>query len=133
METQIELRNPINSWDPRFVLELAIGVDSLEDILDRYGIPPDRYSSLVELPAFRRELAATIRDVRENGATFKAKARVQAESYLEIVDELVYSEEVPAGVRLDAIKSLVKWGGLEPKEEKDAGLGGQSVNIQINF
>lgn len=122
-----------NFWDPRLILDLAIGIDSTEDILSRYGLSRKEFDSLLNSPSFKRELSATIKETRERGVTFTAKARVQAESYLEILDDLIYDVSVPHGVRLDAIKSTVKWAGLEPDNAKEDKSVGTSVNIQINF
>ena len=123
-----------NRWDPRLILDLALGVEDLDTVLPRYNLTPDDYETLAHSPIFRRELALTIRDVRENGLPFKAKARVQAEAYLEVLDELVYSDGTPASTRLEAIKSTVAWGGLIPKESKEeTGATGSTINVQINF
>lgn len=124
---------PTNIWDPRLILDLAIGIDDLEVVLRNYNLSEKEFEALTALPAFKRELADTMRDVRDKGVTFTAKARVQAESYLETLDDLIYNVATPAGVKLDAIKSVVKWGALEPQENKDSAGVGQSVNIQINF
>lgn len=57
-----------------------------------------------------------------------------AESYLEQVNEMVENRELGATIRLDAIKSVVKWGGLEPQTSKDANQSPQpQFNIQINL
>lgn len=125
---------PTNPWDPRFVLDLALAVDELPDILSRYDISEDEFKMLSDTPLFRRELAVAMREVRENGVSFACKARVQAESYLEVMDELVYDAATPANVRLETIRSAVKWARLEPKEDKAEGAGtGAVVNVQINF
>ena len=127
-------REAVNRWDPRLILDLALGVEDLDTVLPRYNLTPDDYETLAHSPIFRRELALTIRDVRENGLPFKAKARVQAEAYLEVLDELVYSDGTPASTRLEAIKSTVAWGGLIPKESKEeTGATGSTINVQINF
>lgn len=123
-----------NLWDPRLVLDLAVGVDSLEDILIRYDLSEREFELLNQVQAFRRELALTIRDVRENGVPFTSKARVQAESYLEVVDNMVLDSETPASVRLDAIKSIVKWGKLEPKDDKASDTtNATQINVNISF
>ena len=123
-----------NAWDPRMILDLAIGVDGLEEILERYDIAPAEYEILSKVPTFRRELAMTMRDVRENGVPFAAKAKVLAESYLTDIDEMISDSATPASTRLNAIQSVVRWGKLEPKKEtNDAGNQGQAINIQINF
>ena len=127
-------REAVNRWDPRLILDLALGVEDLDTVLPRYNLTPDDYETLAHSPIFRRELALTIRDVRENGLPFKAKARVQAEAYLEVLDALVYSDGTPASTRLEAIKSTVAWGGLIPKESKEeTGATGSTINVQINF
>ncbi|MDD3092308.1 MAG: hypothetical protein PHG80_11840 [Methanoregulaceae archaeon] len=125
---------PTNQWDPRFLLDLAVGVDALPDILDRYGFTEDSFDTLSRSRIFRKELAQTIRDVRENGVSFTQKARIQAESYLEVIDQLVYDFNTPASTRLESIRSMVKWGRLEPKEDKEgAGTNAQQININISF
>jgi len=127
-------RDAVNRWDPRLILDLALGVEDLNTVLDRYGLAQDDYETLAHSPIFRKELALTIRDVRENGLPFKAKARVQAEAYLEVLDELVYSDGTPASTRLEAIKSTVAWGGLIPKESKeDSQTNATQINVSINF
>lgn len=127
-------KESINKWDPRLILDLAIGVDGLNEILPRYGLSEREFNILSETSSFRRELALTMREVRENGIPFYSKAKVQAESYLEIIDDLVYNPETPASVRLEAIRSTVKWGKLEPtKEVKDDALNATQINVNINF
>ena len=127
-------REAVNRWDPRLILDLALGVEDLDSVLPRYSLTTDDYEPLAHSPIFRRELALTIRDVRENGLPFKAKARVQAEAYLEVLDELVYSDGTPASTRLEAIKSTVAWGGLIPKESKeDSQTNATQINVSINF
>lgn len=122
-----------NPWDPRLVMDLAIGVDGLDDILLRYGLTQEDYDALTTVPTFRRELSTTLRELRENGVTFIKKAKIQAESYLVDLDDMVQDKNVPAATRLDAIKSIVKWGGLEPKDTKTEQAQGVTVNLQINY
>lgn len=127
-------RASVNQWDPRLIIDLAVGVDALPEILDRYDLSLDEFNALSQTQVFRRELALVIRDVRENGLSFTQKARVQAESYLEVMDQLVYDVATPASTRLEAIRSMVKYGKLEPKEDKEGGgTNAQQINIQISF
>lgn len=123
-----------NPWDPRLILDLAIGVDQIHDILPRYNLTEEEFNKLSEVPHFRQELALAMRDTRENGITFARKAKVQAESYLEVLDNLVYSDFTPANVRLEAIRSTVLWGGLVPKDDKNGNsTNANQINISINF
>ena len=123
-----------NKWDPRLLLDLVIAVDHLDDILERYGLSHEEYSILSSNVVFRRELASIMRDVRENGASFRAKARIQAESYLPVVDDMIWDREIAPSTRLDAVKSVVRWGDLEPKEKKEQTQQTQpQINVQILF
>lgn len=123
-----------NKWDPRLLLDLVIAVDTLEVILDRYGLSREEYNILSSNLVFRRELAATMRDIRENGASFRAKARIQAESYLPVVDEMVWDIDIAPSTKLDAIKSIVRWGDLEPKDKKEqVQQTAPQINVQILF
>lgn len=125
--------NPTNPWDPRLILDLAIGVDGIEDILTRYDLTEAEFEALASTPLFRRELSLAIRDARENGAPFANKARVQAESYLPVIDTMVVDPTTPASVRLEAIRSIVKWGKLEVDKAAEKASDKVQVNVQINF
>jgi len=122
-----------NQWDPRFLLDLAVGVDALPDILDRYGFTEESFDTLSRSAIFRKELAETIRDVRENGISFTQKARIQAESYLEVIDQLVYDFNTPASTRLESIRSMVKWARLEAQAGEQDGVNATQININISF
>ena len=123
-----------NKWDPRLLLDLVIAVDTLDEILLRYGLSHEEYNILTSNLVFRRELAATMRDIRENGASFRSKARIQAESYLPVIDDMIWSPDVAPGTRLSAIQSVVRWGDLEPKEKKEQAQQVQpQINVQILF
>ena len=124
-----------NRWDPRLIVDLALAIDALPDILSRYQVTEKEYEVLSTVPAFRQELALVIRDIRENGLGFVAKAKVQAEAYLGVVDAMVYDQTVAPSTRLDAIKSVVTWGRLLPKEDKTQGpqTSAQQINVNISF
>lgn len=122
-----------NRWDPRLILDLAFAIDPLEEILPRYGLSHAEFEILSKTGPFRRELAVVSREVRENGLTFQRKAQFQAESYLEILDDLVYDDAVAANTRLEAIRSTVAWANLVPKEKKDDTVNATQVNVNISF
>jgi len=133
LQTLSPARHGVNQWDPRFILDLAIGIDSMPEILDRYSITPAEFDALSQTQVFRKELALAIRDARENGLSFAQKAKVQAESYLEVMDQLVYDVSTPASTRLETIRSMVKWGRLEVVEKEGGGTNAQQINISISF
>jgi hypothetical protein len=108
-------------------------VDALPEILARYEMADPDFYRLSELPLFRRELALAIREVRAEGVSFAAKAKVQAEEYLVVLDGMVHDRETPASTRLEAIKSAVKWGRLEPKEDKVDTTNATQVVVNISL
>ena len=127
-------RSGPNPWPPKLIFDLALGQYTQEEILESHGLTERQFDRMMDMPVFRQELAAQIREQRENGASYAAKAKVQAETYLLDIDDIVRDREVAAGVRLEAIKYTTKVAGLEPKETKgDNGATATSVNLQINF
>jgi hypothetical protein len=116
-------------WPPKLAMDLALG-DTHDHVIEVYGLTADQLDSILHNPAFRREVAKHEREIRENGVSFKQKARVQAEEYLIEIHNLINDPLVPPSVKLDAIKSVTKWAGLEPAPEK---AQTQNVtNVQVN-
>jgi UDP-N-acetyl-D-mannosaminuronate dehydrogenase len=120
------------AWPATLVTDLALGLDPLDDILLRHNVPQHRWDVLASHPAFIRAVATQAKEFGESGLTFRAKARAQAEDYLQQIDQIVVDATVDPKARIDAIKSVVKWAGLEPREEASQSSSPQ-VNIQINL
>lgn len=128
------LREPLTPWPSRLPTEIALGADSLENILMRHDATEEDYINWAMMPAFRRALAEAAKDVRENGLTFKGLCRGIAEDFLPELDQKLHDKLVPFAQKLDALKSIVRWAGLEPKEDKNLAAQSQNlVNIQINL
>lgn len=127
------LAGPV-SWSPKMAFDMAMGACDAE-LQERYELESDEYLRIVQHPAFRQEVNEYIQDVRKNGVTFKAKARLQAEEYLAVVDSIVMNPLINPTTRLDAVKSMVKWGELEPVAASAASSGHAqpAFNIQINL
>jgi hypothetical protein len=123
------------TWSPRMAFDIAMGEEDPEVLRERYALDEEAFDRIVAHPAFRKEVSQFMKDVRENGVTFKAKVRAQAEEYLEVVDELITDPLVGASLKLDAIKSVVKWAGLDggSSSAAAAAANGPQFNIQINL
>lgn len=119
-------------WPPRLPFDLALG-ESQDRLCAIYGLTLDQLLTIQANPAFKQELAKCEKEVSEHGITFKRKAALQAEMYLEEIHDLVTSPETPASVRLAAIQSVTKWGGLEPKESKGDVNTQNNVKIEITW
>ena len=79
-----------------------------------------------------REVDTHRKTVVNEGITFRLKAKLQAETYLQNVDELIHDPDTSPAVRLDAIKSVVKWAQYEgdDKAATDSSKGGTRLVIQ---
>lgn len=120
-------------WTPALVFDVALGLESEEVIFNRHGITEQEWHHINTHPLFHRQVAEQTRELSETGVSFRAKARVQAEMYLVDIDRMVASPNTDQKVKLEAIRSMVKWGNLEPAPAKEEGTGAPQVNIQINM
>lgn len=120
-------------WTPALVFDVAMGLDGEEVIFHRHGITHDDWDHISTHPMFLKQVAQQARELGESGMGFRAKAKVQAEMYLVDIDRMVASPTTDQKVKLEAIRSVVKWAGLEPTPSKEEGSSAPQVNIQINM
>lgn len=120
-----------NQWPPQLVFDLALALDPQEAILLRHGVTEFQLACLYENPSFRRELAQVTHELRENNTLFKQKAKVQAETYLEIMDGIMHDDDTPAGVKLSVFQTLVKLAELEPEKKVAENNNQAQVVIRI--
>lgn len=125
----------VSAWPATLAVDVALGIDSMDTIFDRYGLQPYEWDIIANTPAFKAELVATVRELRESGLSFKRKAAAQAETYLEDMEDLMSDATVPPSVKVDIFKTLARLGELEPKEAAGGpgGAGGVQFNLQINL
>jgi len=115
-------------WPPDFLLEIALGLEPTQDIMDRYGVTPLQLQQWYEHPVFKKELTELQKRISDEGLSFKLKSRVQAEQYLKEIHKVMMSNATPPATKLAVLQSLAKWAGFEPKESKEA----TTVNVQVN-
>tara|TARA_B100002019_G_C21207136_1_gene567311 strand:+ start:352 stop:804 length:453 start_codon:yes stop_codon:yes gene_type:complete len=107
--------------------------ETLDEVKDRHNITAEQLLVFNKDTVFLKKVESYREEVREKGMTFKLKARAQAEELLTTSWTLIHSPDVSAAVKADLIKSTVKWGGLEPKNEVSAEGTGGGVKITINL
>ena len=71
--------------------------------------------------------------MQENGLSFKAKARAQAEDLLAHSYDLATDPLCSAAVRADLIKWTAKVAGLEPTTKDTEKTGGGGLVLNISF
>lgn len=120
-------------WPPTLPVEIALKTAPMSDIRDAYGYTQEEWNALKDNPDFLADLAAAVSMVKEEGMSFKIKARLQAEELLKTSWRLIHApiDEVPSSVKADLIKATARWAGYDSKDV--AAGGGNSLNIQINL
>ena len=120
------------AFPPLMPMEIALKVDTLPNICRAYGYSREEFAVLAQHPVFIKAYQEAVEKLKVEGMSFRVKAAMQAEAYLETSYKMVQDEATSDNVRADLIKNTVKWAGLEPKPGAEAGTG-QSFNIQINL
>lgn len=107
------------------ILDIALAMEAPDGDLDKtlkaYSLTEEMLVRLRLDPAFEKQLESWRTEVRDNGLSFKLKSRAYAEEMLPEVRKIAGDEDLSPNSRLDAIRTLAKWGGLE-KVEKEGGV-----------
>lgn len=121
-------------FPPTLPIELALRVAPPEEIMAAYGLSEEDQFALSLNPLFVQAIRSATEALKVEGASFRFKAKLQAEEMLKTSWRLVNDPECPASVRADLIKSTVKWADYEP-EKKVSGQASNvpPLNIQINL
>lgn len=130
---EIPSTRTLTPWPPSLPRELAMGGDSPENILERCGVKETDYIRWATMPSFRKALSDAAAEVREHGASWRVLCQGIAMDFLPTLDQKLHDTTVPLALKLDALKQIVRWAGLEPKEDKAAGTTANAINIQINL
>jgi len=123
-------------WPPTFPIEVALRVAPIQDICSAHNISREEWNSLRRDPGFQATLAGYVRLLREEGTSFKMKARIQSEELLKTSWNLIHGKDTPPQVKADLIKNTFKVAGLDASiEQKAQANGGNSGsnNFQINI
>lgn len=122
-------------YPPTLPIEIALRTAPLARIQEEYGYTDEEWMALRDDPVFLRDLASAVEMVREEGMSFKLKARLQADELLKTSWRLIHAakEDVPSSVKADLIKATMRWAGYEEKPGVNAAQAGTALNIQINL
>lgn len=125
------------------VASLALGLEDDLIVASRHGLTVEKYQELAQQPWFQAQIAAKRSEFEKNGVTFRAKAAWMAGDLLDQVYIQASGHDVNLSVKHDILKTLIKAGGLEPKDEKKEATGptfaisidlggGQSISLTSN-
>ena len=124
-------------WSDRLAFDVALLLEgsgeTLDEVKNRHGISASELVVFNKDPVFLKKVESYRDEIRDKGMTFKLKARAQAEELLTTSWTLIHSPDGSPAVKADLIKSTVKWGGLEPKNDVQTEGAGGGVKITINL
>jgi hypothetical protein len=131
--TVYETRNPADmAFPPMLAMELAMKIDTPANICAAYGLTRGEFAQLVRHPVFIKAYQEAVESLKVDGMSFKVKARMQAESYLDTAWTMARNPGTSDAVRADIIKNTVRWAGYDAKAA-ELGAGNGGFNIQINL
>lgn len=125
-------------WPPTLPIELALKTASPEELRVEYGYSLEDWGALKSNTVFLRDLAGACELVRQEGMSFKLKAKLIAEENLKQVWKMVHADHalVPAAVKGKLIELTARWAGFDPRTLPE-GAGGpvnaNTLSIQINL
>ena len=124
----------VKGWDPRLAYELALEMDSAENVFARYAVSRDAAVALLTNAAFVSTVKKYREEVVAGGVSFRLKAKIQAEDLLTHSYEMATDPEVPPAVRADLIKWTARVAALEPKDKGEGGGGtGGGFTLNLTF
>ena len=130
--TQVDARNPADlGFPPMLPYELARGVDTPRNICAVYGLTRDQFGALIAHPVFVKAYQEAVEALKVEGMSFKVKARLQAEAYLDTAFTMAQNAGTSDSVRADIIKNTVRWAGYDAKAAEVG--NGSNFNILINL
>lgn len=124
----------------QFLRELALAIARNQvgamrpthEVIAGEGISQTEYDEIAKNPQFQRYVDSYANDLRANGFSFSAKAKVLAEDLLPTLYHMARDPDVPAAVRSKIAENFVEWADLKPKTGQ-IGPVGAGFSITINL
>jgi hypothetical protein len=131
----LEYRPKTVSWpqvSDEMVASLALGMEDDLIVAARHGLSMEGYLELASQQWFQNQVSAKRAEYEKTGVTFKTKAAWMAGELLDQVYLQASSMDASLNQKHEVLKTLLKAGGLEPKEEKVQNTGPSfSINIDL--
>jgi hypothetical protein len=121
------------AWSTTLPIELALKTATPQELRVHYGYTDEEWDALRENPVFLAELVSACELVKQEGMSFKLKARLQSEALLETSWRLMHAphSEVPAAVKAKLMEATWRMAGFDVKDGNQGAPTGFA--IQINF
>lgn len=121
------------TYPPTLPVEVALRTVPLPEIKAAYGFSDEEWSALKHNPLFIRDLKDATEALKEEGMSFKTKARLQAEELLTTSWNMIHDKAAPANVRADLLKFTIRAAGLDGSKDQGKGDVGTAMQININL
>ncbi len=118
-------------WPATLPIEIALKVAPLERILDAYGIHAFEWEALRNDPLFKAEVERAAEMLKQEGMSFRTKARLQAEELLRTSWKIIHDDTMPANVRADLLKFTVRVAGYDVSKDGGPTQNGLQININL--
>jgi hypothetical protein len=130
---------PINPHDPARLgypvalpVEIAMRTSGTRAVCEAYGICEEEWEIIRHDPTFLADLQRAAEMLKESGAGFRMKAKLQAEELLKTSWRMIHSPATPPSVAADLIKSTARWAQYDVPPSQQATTGsGFSININL--
>lgn len=124
---------PTTDMNPVVAFAVALGMQTHEEICNRYGLTTAQLEELLLAEPFQKLVEGYRVALVEHGLSFRTKAAVHAEVMLdEVVWKMVQDPTTPSQVKLEAFKAVAKLAGYEPKQAAE-GPSGPAFRLVINM
>ena len=137
LTTQLNPNDPaeIEVYPPQLPLEVAMRTASVKELCEAYHLSKDQWDALRVNPMFVRDVMYWADNLKKEGSTFKAKARLQAEELLKTSWQLIHShnDDVSPNVKADLIKFTVRAAGLDGSKDQVNNTQQNALSININL
>jgi hypothetical protein len=122
-------------YPPALPVEIALQEHDPEFICSEYGIDAAEWDRIRVLPRFVADVSARLIELESEGASFRMKARLQAEAFLEDNFDMVKDEKTPLDVKVRIIQNTIKVAGLDASKEQSGAAAGSAIGaaLQINL
>lgn len=120
-------------YPPTLPIEIAMRTSSTRDVCEAYGILEDEWELIRHDPTFLADLQRAVEMLKEEGMSFRVKAKLQAEELLKTSWRLMHDPNTPPAVRADLIKSTMRWAQYDTPPSANAAAAGAGFSIAINF
>jgi hypothetical protein len=122
-------------FPPMLPMELAMNTGTPREVCEAYGLTEEDWEGLKKNPVFLSACSEAKAMAEAEGGSFRMKARTMAELFLGNINDLVTNpahdfDAVPASVRGDLMKFIVRVAGLDASIDQRATAAKATAGVQ---